>query len=313
MSRPMALWRRKPMYAGIDRRKSRRWTPRRARFLLFCLAVVGMCYVSAVIWLMTQETRLVFQAGATMAPNRPSFPYEQVDLPRTHGAKQFGWVMRHGASDDGPWVLYLHGNAATIASMVNISHYRQLRTLGLNVFAPEYRGFAGLDGLPTEASLAADADAAYHYLRAVRHVAPHRIVIYGWSLGAAVAVRLASDVEQAAVILEGAPASLVSLGQERYPFFPIRMIMKNPFEAITRIERITAPILFLHSPEDVVIPIAQGRRLFDAARAPKVFVEVRGGHVNASEIDAEQFVGSIRPFLVQHGLLTASTPPAEDR
>ena len=92
-----------------------------------------------------------------------------------------------GDSDDGPWALYLHGNAATIASNINISHYRQLRRVGLNVLAPEYRGFGGLDGPPTEAALGADARAAYDYLRGTRGIAASRIVIYGWSLGSAVA------------------------------------------------------------------------------------------------------------------------------
>src|SRR5438045_2700642 len=79
------------------------------------------------------------------------------------------------------------------------------------------RGFAGLDGSPTERSLDADARAAYEYVRSRLHVPPERIVIYGWSLGSAVAVDLASRVDESALILEGAPASLVAVGQRRYP------------------------------------------------------------------------------------------------
>ena len=299
------MW-RKLKYTGPERRKARRWRPRPVSFLVACLALIVVFYSAAVVWLMVQETQLVFQAGATLPAGRPSFPYDQIDLPRADGARQFAWVMRRGSLDDGPWVLFLHGNAATIASKVNISHYRQLLELGLNVLAPEYRGFAGLDGDPTEAVLAADARAAYDYLRSTRKVPATRIVIYGWSLGAAVAVSLASSVEEGAVILEGAPASLVAIGQRRYPFFPIRLIMQNPFEAIKTIDRISSPILFLHSPDDAVIPIAEGRRLFDAARAPKTFVELRGGHVYASEVDAEHFFGSIAPFLKKSGLLEAT-------
>lgn len=298
-----AIW-RQPKYTGPERRKAQRWRPRPLRVLLFCLALLTLVYVSAALWLISQETRLVFQAGATLAAGRPAFAYEQIDLPRPDGARQFAWAMPAASvRDEAPWALYLHGNAATIASQVNISHYGQLRGLGLNVLAPEYRGFAGLAGVPTEASLSVDARAAYDYLRTVRRVPPQRIVIYGWSLGGAVAVALASEVEQAAVILEGAPASLLAIGQQRYPLFPISWIMRNPFEAIRRVERIRAPILFLHSTDDAVIPVAEGRRLFDAARAPKAFVEVRGGHVHASEVDAEKFYGAIEPFLARHGVL----------
>jgi dipeptidyl aminopeptidase/acylaminoacyl peptidase len=302
--------RRAPKYTGPERRQIKRWRPRPLRGLLALLAVAAVGYGVAVVWLITQETRLVFQAGRSLAIGRPPFPYEQIDLPRADGARQFAWVMRRGGSDAGPWVLYLHGNAATIASKVNISHYAELRALGLNVLAPEYRGYAGLDGQPSEAALEIDARAGYDYLRVTRNIAPARLVIYGWSLGGAVAVNLAAQTEQAAVILEGAPAALVDIGQQRYPFFPIRLIMRNPFNSIGKIERIRSPILFLHGADDAVIPIAEGRRLFEAARGEKTFVEIRGGHVSASEADTERFYGSIRQFLKEHGRLRLA--PAEN-
>ena len=298
------IWRTRK-YTGPERRQQARWRPRPLRLILALLLIAAMGYAAAVLYLITQETRLVFQAGRTLSAGRPDFPYEQIDVPRTDGARQFAWIMRSRDSDDGTWVLFLHGNAATIAARVNIAHYNELRSLGVNVMAPEYRGFAGLEGVPTEAALAEDAHAAYDYLRTTRKVAPSRIVIYGWSLGAAVAVGLASETEQAAVILEGAPASLVGIGQRRYPFFPIRLLMRNPFESVQRIPSIRAPLLFLHSPEDAVIPIAEGRRLYDAAVGEKTFIEVRGGHVDATNVDTERFYGAIRVFLAGHRLVEA--------
>jgi pimeloyl-ACP methyl ester carboxylesterase len=117
-----------------------------------------------------------------------------------------------------------------------------------------------------------------------------------------VAVSLASDAEEAAVILEGAPASIVDIGAQRYPFFPIRWLIRNPFESIARIARVGSPLLFLHSPEDTVIPIAEGRRLFEAAPPPKQFVEVTGGHVYASERDP-RFFSAVAGFLRANRLL----------
>jgi fermentation-respiration switch protein FrsA (DUF1100 family) len=296
---------RTPKYTGPERRLQPRWRPRPVRLIAGLLIVVAIGYAAAVLYLITQETRLVFQAGRTLSSGRPDFPYEQVDVPRSDGARQFAWIMRGRGSDDGTWVLFLHGNAATIASRVNIDHYAELRNLGVNVMAPEYQGFAGLDGVPTEPLLAADARAAYDYLRTTRRVAPSRIVIYGWSLGSAVAVGLAAETEEAALILEGAPASLVDIGQQRYPFFPIRLLMRNPFESIKRIRNVGAPVLFLHSPEDAIIPIAEGRRLYDAATGDKTFVEVRGGHVDATNVDTARFYGAIRGFLAAHRLIDA--------
>lgn len=290
-------------YIGPERRRQPRWQPRPLRVILALLVLAALGYGAAVLYLVSQETRLVFQAGRTLSATRPDFQFDQIDLPRADGARQFAWIMpAPGASPDSPWVLFLHGNAATIAAKVNIAHYRELRKLGLNVMAPEYRGFGGLEGIPTEAALSADAHAAYDYLRTVRKVPASRLVIYGWSLGSAVAVTLASEVDAAGLILEGAPASLIDIGQQQYPFFPIRLLMRNPFESIERIDRVRAPILFLHSPEDAVIPIAEGRRLYEAARGEKTFVEVRGGHVNATTLDTDHFYGAIRTFLAGHHL-----------
>jgi fermentation-respiration switch protein FrsA (DUF1100 family) len=294
---------RQPKYVGPERRKQPRWRPRPLRVLLTLLIIAAVGYATVVLWLITQETRLVFQAGATLAPTRPPFPYEQVDIGRHDGTQQFAWVMQQRGSDTGTWVLFLHGNAATIASRVNIARYAGLRKLGVSVIAPEYRGFAGLDGVPTESSLTDDARSAYSYLRARRGIAPSRIVVYGWSLGSAVAVDLTSKVDEAAVVLEGAPASLVDIGSERYPFFPVRLLMRNPFDSIRKVDSIHSPILFLHSPDDTVIPISEGRRLYEAARTEKTFVEVRGGHVNSADEDPERFFGAIRAFFAQHHLI----------
>jgi len=274
---------------------------RRALILVGILAIAG--YAGGIVWLVTQETRIVFEAGRPLGDLRPAAPFEEEWLDRADGPRQRLWIMRTAAdSDTRPWVLYLHGNAANVATRLNILHCEKLRALGLNVIAPEYRGFGGMDGVPTEADINRDARSGYDYLRRQLRAEPRRLIVYGWSLGSAVAVDLTSRVDEAAVILEGAPASLVAIGARRYPYFPIRMLIRNPFESIAKIDRIGAPVLFLHSREDAVIPFEEGRRLFDAAPSPKQFVEVSGGHVYASERDPG-FFPAIRAFLQAQRLL----------
>lgn len=274
---------------------------RRALIAVGTLAIFG--YLGAMLWLVSQETRIVFDNGRPLGDLRPAAPFEEVWLDRGEDPRQRLWMLRAAPDSDArPWVLYLHGNAANIASRMNILHVEKLRALGLNVLAAEYRGYGGMDGVPTEAGVNADARSAYNFLRGQLRAEPRRIVVYGWSLGSAVAVDLVSRVDEAAIVLEGAPASLVAIGARRYPYFPIRMLIRNPFESILKIGKAGSPILFLHSPEDVVIPFEEGRKLYDAAPQPKRFVEVSGGHVYSSERDP-RFFPAIRAFLQAHRLL----------
>jgi pimeloyl-ACP methyl ester carboxylesterase len=273
----------------------------RAAAAIVALAVLA--YLGAVGNLIASETSIVFHADVPFGALRPAPPFEQIEQRRDDGTSQITWVMRQAAQGGAaPWVIFFHGKGSPISSRLNILHYERLRQHGLNEIAPEYRGYAGTGGVPTEAGVEADGRRAYDYLVRELHVPPSRVVIFGWSLGSAVAVDVASHVPEAAVILEGAPSSLVDIGQIRYPFIPVRLVMRNPFESIAKIGAVQSPLLFLHSPEDTVVPIAEGRRLFDAARAPKQFVEVQGGHVYAVERDPK-FFSYVRAFLAAHGLL----------
>jgi pimeloyl-ACP methyl ester carboxylesterase len=292
-----------PTDVPAGRGRAPRRVVRRVVVGLVLLAVLA--YAAALVHLMLSETELIFRTEVAKADTLPPFPYTKIDLPRADGAAQFAWRIQ-AADDDTPvrrslgeggWVLFLHGNASTVASRMNVKHCARLRELGFNVLAPEYRGYNGLAGVPSETSVAEDARAAYDYLRTRERVPAERLIIFGWSLGAAIAVNLASQVDARGVILEGAPDSVVEIGQERYPMFPVRLIIRNPFNVVTKVGGIRAPLLFLHSPEDTVVPFVHGRRLFDAAPSPKTFVEVRGGHIEASEIDRAVFYGAITTFL----------------
>jgi fermentation-respiration switch protein FrsA (DUF1100 family) len=273
------------------------------RVLLGVVVFAFVAYGGAVVWLIANETRLVFETGHPLGASKPSGSLEVISVPGTKGLQQLIWVMRaSSASESRPWVFYLHGNAATIASRMNVVHYEHLRELGLNVVAPEYRGYGGVGGVPSEAGIESDARAAYDAIRERFHLDQRRIVVYGWSLGSAVAVDLASRAQPAAVILEGAPASIVAIGEQRYPLFPVRLLIHNPFESILKIDAVKSPKLFLHSRGDDIVPIAEGRRLFDAAPSPKKWVEVTGGHVYAAERDPA-FFGYVRDFLIGQRLL----------
>jgi pimeloyl-ACP methyl ester carboxylesterase len=132
-------------------------------------------------------------------------------------------------------------------------------------------------------------------------VPPERIIIFGHSLGSAVAVELASRVPAAGLILDGALTSVLERAQELFPYAPIRWIAASRYASIERIGRMTLPKLFLHARGDEVIPIAHGRRLYEAAAPPKRFVELRGTHGDTFEVDSAAYYGAIGGFVAELG------------
>ena len=178
-------------------------------------------------------------------------------------------------------ILYLHGNAG------NLSHRYpllvQFSRLPAQVFIIDYRGYGRSEGHPSESGLRQDARAAWDYLTKERGVPPERIVLFGKSLGGAVAIELASAVSPAGLIVQSGFTSIPDMAAEHFPFVP-RFLVRTKMNALERIPHVRCPILFIYSPADEVIPFAHGQRLYAAANAPKQFHEVAGAAHN--ELDA---------------------------
>jgi fermentation-respiration switch protein FrsA (DUF1100 family) len=177
---------------------------------------------------------------------------------------------------EGLVLLYSHGNAGNITHRfmkANIFH-----RLGLGVLLYDYRGYGQSEGRPTEQGTYADAEAAWSYLTGTRKVPPERIVIYGESLGCAVAVELARRHRARAVILESPFTSVPDMADIVFPHLPLGWAVSYRYDNSAKIREIRAPLLVLHSRDDEIVPFAMGRRLFDAAAEPKEFFEMRGDH-----------------------------------
>jgi fermentation-respiration switch protein FrsA (DUF1100 family) len=263
------------------------------------LIVIG--YLGILLLLRLNEHRLIYFPGAErrLIPPPPDLqlPVQRAAIRTDDGLTLGSWVIRADDDSTGYWLLICHGNAGNLSEFGRPAHYAALRELGLNLLAFDYRGYGESEGAPTEAGLYKDADAAYRHLREVLGVAPGKIVIFGHSLGSAVAVDLASRVPAAGLILEGALTSVLERGRELYPYIPVRWIGRSRYASVDKIVRVTSPKLFLHARADDVIPLSHGRRLFEAAPPPKTFVELKGGHGDAFEVDSALYFGSIRKFV----------------
>ncbi len=279
-------------------------------------AILIAGYGALLGWLRLDESALVFRPEAgTPAQSPPGLGLDARDVTfvgvdatplaaRIVPPPEDGHAGRAGTA---PWILYFHGASGNVGTAGYARAWARFRQLGFGVFAVDYRGYGASGGRPSEAGLYRDADSAYAYLTGTLHVAPPRIVIYGYSLGSAVAIDLAGRVPAAGLVVEGAFTSIPDRGAELYPYVPVRWLARIRFASIDKIARVSTPKLFIHGQDDTIVPIAHGRRLFAAALPPKEFKMVAGGHTDAFERDPA-FFATIAAFTRELGLLPAAAP-----
>jgi uncharacterized protein len=255
--------------------------------LIVCL--VG--YAGAVVLLyVVQRALMYFPETARTPPAAAGLPSaEEILLDTADGEKLVAWHLP--PRDDRPVVLYLHGNGGALRHRAG--RFLALTADGTGLVAIDYRGFGGSSGGPSETGLLIDAATAYGFA-AARYPAA-RIAVWGESLGTGVAVGLAAERPIGRLVLEAPFTSAVDLAARRYPFVPVRWLMKDQFRSDLRIASIAAPLLVLHGARDTVVPIEYGERLFGLAREPKRLVRFPDGeHEGLDQLGA---LAAVKAFL----------------
>jgi fermentation-respiration switch protein FrsA (DUF1100 family) len=276
---------------------------------------LALLYAGVVAGFVLSENSLVFHPEVekiSAPPDSLALDARRVAFRAPDGNPLVAWVIPPPATvpaEKAPWLLYFHGNGGCIGNIGYQEAWSMLRKLGIGIFPVDYEGYGESGGRPSEKNFYRDADAAYAYLRDSLGVPPSRILIYGFSLGSAVAVDLAARVPAAGLMVEGALLSVADLGAPAYPFLPVRLMVRNRFASVDKIARVDMPKLFIHSIEDEQIPFAHGRKLFELAREPKRFVEVHGGHITAFKVDPE-FESGMARFLAGLGFPAPAGLPA---
>lgn len=222
------------------------------------------------------------------------FEPQDVWLTASDGVRVHGWFL---ASDSaGVTLLYFHGNGGNITD--RIEKLALLQEMGADIFIVDYRGYGRSEGSPGERGLYRDADAAFNYLTKERSIPASSIVVYGASLGGAVAVDIASRKPVGGVILESTFTSARAMALKTLPIIPPVLYLRTRFDSIGKIGRINAPLLMIHGSDDTTVPISMGRQVFAAAHQPKRFVEIpRAGHNDISWIAPEEYLRAIGGFL----------------
>ena len=254
--------------------------------LLFGLALLNGC-------MYLQQSSMMFFPYATLdqTPAAWGLTYEDVFLDTDDGVRLHGWyIPRHGSKRT---LLFSHGNAGNIShrgDSVEIFH-----RLGLNVFIFDYRGYGKSQGKPDEKGLYQDASAAWRYLNNEREFAHDDIILFGRSLGGAVAAKLAAEVQPGGLILESTFSSARDVATAVYPILSRMIFLRFDFNTTSHVRRVACPVLVLHSPNDEIIPFRLGEKVFQAANEPKSFVKMRGDHNSGfltSQPDYEQAIGA---------------------
>jgi hypothetical protein len=192
-------------------------------------------------------------------------------------------------------LLYLHGNAGNISHRYEI--VESFSSLPAHVLALDYRGYGRSEGAPSEEGLYADARAAWGYLTETRGIPANRVVVYGESLGGAVAVDLASKVRPCALVVQSSFTSIADMAAEVMPLVP-RFLLRTKMNSLDKIARVSCPVLVVHSPADEVVPYKLGRRLYDAAPEPKRFHEIKGAPHNLThDTGGAAYLAALREFI----------------
>jgi fermentation-respiration switch protein FrsA (DUF1100 family) len=209
-------------------------------------------------------------------PSSLGLEYEDVFLEAADGAKIHGWFIGDRAS--GKVILLFHGNGGNLSHRLPL--IRLLHGLPANVFIIDYHGYGRSEGSPTEQNLYLDALAAYDFLRTQKKYSSPHIILYGSSLGGAVAVDLAAREKVGGVILESTFTSARDMAARmnflyRWPIVWIR----SRFDTLAKIALIKAPLLIVHSKEDEMIPYQMALALYQRAAQPKELLLLeKGGH-----------------------------------
>lgn len=228
------------------------------------------------IFLYLKQPMMVFYPHAELnaSPADWGMAYEDVEITTEDKLKLHGWFIPVEAANQ--VVLFFHGNAG------NISHrggsLEIFHQLGLSTLIVDYRGYGRSEGSVSEQGFYRDARAAWQYLIEDKGYQNREIIIFGRSLGGAVASHLAAEVESRALILESSFTSVRDMAHHAMPIISRLVYLRYNFDTESIIKRVRSPLLLMHSREDEIVPYPLGQKLFEAANNPKYNFEMQGDH-----------------------------------
>ncbi len=268
--------------------------------------IVGAAVLAALIVALARQAGLLdryfifFPESELLAtPGDHGLAYEDVWIDTSDGVRLHGWLVRPSISGDGSTrvLLWLHGNsgnighrAAAVAAMA--------RGLGAPVMIIDYRGYGRSEGSPAEEGLYRDAEAAFDHIAARPEFSGSSIVVFGRSLGAAVAVELATRRQVEALVLESPFTSVSEMARLQNRFLPSRLLVRARFDNLAKMPEVRAPVLVFHGTDDEIVPVDMGRRVYEEAPGRKRLFLLEGAmHNDPHHEPGAPYYSVLREFL----------------
>ena len=259
------------------------------------LFILGLSWLALTALMYVFQPHFIYYPHKELAgtPENIGLEYKDVFLQTEDGTDIHGWYLPH--ANERAKLLFLHGNAGNISH--RLDSLEIFNRLGLSVLIIDYRGYGRSGGKPSEQGTYKDAKAAWRYLNEHFNEDKKPVIVFGRSLGGAVASRLATEVDVDGLILESTFTSIMDMGRHYYPYLPVRLIARIRYNALKNIEAVDAPVLFIHSRSDELVPYEFGRALFEKATAEKVFVEISGSHNSGFITSGKQYTDALDAFI----------------
>lgn len=237
----------------------------RKRIFRIALFLVSI-YVGLLVVLMLLETTLMYPAPPVSQGDWQAewLDHEEIRFASADGTSLHGWYCPHINARYS--ILFCHGNGEDVSNLgEELDRLRQ--TYQANVFAFDYRGYGHSQGRPFEAGILADGEAAQRWLAERTGQSPTHIVLWGRSLGGAVAVHLASQLGASALVLDRTFSSMVDVAASHFPWLPVRWLLRNRYPSVDKLPGYTGPLIQFHGQPDEVVPYRLAQSLFAASHS----------------------------------------------
>lgn len=269
--------------------------------MLNVILIAAGIYAVLLLIVYLNQSSLLYLPGMpsrelTASPRDIGLIHEDVRLLTDDGVDLHGWYIPTERARG--TLLFFHGNAGNISH--RLESLQIFHQLGLNVLIFDYRGYGQSQGQPGERGTQLDALAAWHHLVDIRGESPDRIVLFGRSLGGALAAWLAARVQPGALILESAFISVPELAAELYWWLPARWLSRLQYNTRNYLAEVHCPVQVIHSREDEIIPYRHGQSLYEAAHPPRTFLELRGDHNTGFIVSGDNYMRGLETFLTAH-------------